>query len=90
MEDDTNIRERRTSTSSSWLWVLMLPIFFVLGWVANDALTQSSNTGAQPGVGGGPPNERIENISPTEQSVPEDTQDATPELSPTITGEMSN
>ncbi len=75
--DDTRV-ERRNTGGTNWMWVLLLPIFFVMGWIANDALSQSNNFDAEPGVGGGPPAEERQ-LDVPETEPPEDEVDATPE-----------
>lgn len=47
-------RERRPYT---WAWLLLLPLFFVLGWLANSYWgTNTNQYQPQAGVGGGPAN----------------------------------
>lgn len=75
--DDT--REEKKSGWGSWLLIL---VAFVVGWIANDALTGSpAEEVTQPGVGGGPAVE--ETASPTPNGDEEVI--VLPEQSPTAT-----
>jgi hypothetical protein len=87
--DRTDYEERRVN-SWSWLPLLLIPLFFVFGWVANDAFDRSAaNTGPQAGVGGAP----FDNEALTPTTPPARFEDATPtgdgllpdDTSPTIT-----
>jgi hypothetical protein len=47
---------KRYKASANWSWLLLLPLFFITGWFANDAINgpyQNDGT-LRPGIGGGP------------------------------------
>ncbi len=74
MDNERHTTTRSTRRNTGWIWVLLLPLFFIMGWFANDALTQNINYQAEPGVGSGP-------FDAEERATP--TPTITPTLSPT-------
>lgn len=89
MDNERHATTRSTRRNTGWIWVLLLPLFFIMGWFANDALTQNINYQAEPGVGSGPFDaEESATSTPTvlptlEPTEPEDESTVTPEASPT-------
>lgn len=49
--------QRRSASSWSWLPLLLLPVFFFLGWVTNDYVAPPVDTRPEAGVGGAPAQE---------------------------------
>lgn len=80
--EDSIVVDDRSSNPMNWLVpLLMIPVFFIVGWVANDVLTPEFDS-SQFGVGGGPVNPTTPTpyVFPT---VPETTD--SPTMSPTDT-----
>jgi hypothetical protein len=78
----THKRER----GPGWSWLLLLPLFFVLGWAANSAyyngaVGSNANTGVRYGVGGGPGETTITNTTP----IPNQYNPNGPTIRPTTT-----
>lgn len=77
--DYTRKNVEREDRSFSWLPLLLLPLFFFLGWAANDYTNPVSDdlgTGTPTyGVGGGPANPTL---SPTFSPSPSASATATP------------
>lgn len=89
MEDTyVNTRQPARRNFNNWAWLLALPLFFFLGWVANDTISQSEMYQAEPGVGGAPYIEEPGESSPTtapRPTVTDDDDSPEPSLSPTDT-----
>lgn len=81
------VKDSDDSVNEAWSWIplLLIPIFFILGWLANDyfsTINRAMNVPVQVGVGGGPPT----TSSPTtqQQISPTPTITGMPTESPTI------
>jgi hypothetical protein len=76
-------RDYNRSRGSNWAWLLLLPLFFLGGWLMNDALEPGTSNGPQAGVGGAPfEDDRDTTVSP---SLREDTDTTTISPSPRVT-----
>lgn len=79
LRDDEYIVRRPVNNNAVWVLVLLLPIFFILGWLANGYwMGNSFNSRPQVGVGGGPGSENATlTPNPTTTNVPTPTVTAT-------------
>lgn len=78
--EETHVNTRQPAKRVfNWAILLSLPLFFLLGWVANDTLMQNSQYRAEPGVGGAP---FIDEASPTPKVKPTVTEEPTVTITP--------
>lgn len=70
MDNDQRVNTRTSQRNPSWIWVLLLPLFFILGWFTNDAVSQQATYNAEPGVGGAPLVDQDETPTPTIEPTP--------------------
>lgn len=76
-KDYAHYKPRRSSHAPLIFMVLMLPVFFLFGFVANETMNDTRGNGIQVGIGGGPDVTPINSsetkiLSPTPDSMIED------------------
>ncbi len=76
--------ESRQNNPNIWAWVVLLPVFFVLGWLANSYWSANGNQYVpQAGVGGGPgPDSPYVSANPSPSTIIRLTPRSTPTISP--------
>lgn len=82
MDNDQRVNTRTSQRNPSWAWVLLLPLFFILGWFTNDAVSQSGTYTAEPGVGGAPFVNERETPTPTIEPTPREVISPEPTTTP--------
>lgn len=85
--DHTHDEQTPVYKQSNMPWIfmfIMLPLFFLFGWVANEAFNVNS-TGLILGIGGGAENNQERVISPTPDSMMSEEPTVTPTQMLTVT-----